>query len=167
MSGLREMVLLCEVGFQSQIAIRAWERLKTTENNTDRLEVWSSIQTILIATGIVSRILWPTGKKNENRGKVLRQILKLNDDNILADRTFRNHFEHYEERIEEWFQNHPTATYTDLAMNPSLSGTIENCHRGYNSFNNTLVFRGKLLDLNQILKALEDISKNPYTFTFV
>ena len=50
-------------------------------------------------------------------------------------------------------------------MNPSLSGTIENCHQGYNSYNNTLVFRGELLDLNQIMKALEDISKNPYTFT--
>jgi len=167
MSGLREMVLLCEIGFQSQIALRAGERLKATENSSDRLDVWSSIQTILIATGIVSRILWPTNKKNENRGKILRKILKVDENNILSDRTFRNHFEHYEERIEEWFQNHPTEAYVDLAMNPSLSGTIENCHRGYNSFNKTLVFRGKLLDLNQILKALEDISKNPYTFTFV
>lgn len=167
MSGLREMVLLCEIGFQSQIALRAGEHLKATENKVDRLQVWSLIQTILIATGIVSRTLWPTGKKNENRGEILRQILKVDEDNILSNRTFRNHFEHYEERIEEWFDNHPTAAYVDLAMNPSLSGTIDNCHRGYNSFNNTLVFRGKLLDLNQILKALEDISKNPYTFTYV
>jgi len=167
MSGLREMVLLCEIGFQSQIALKAGERLRATENEINRLEIWSSIQTILIATGIVSRILWPTSKKVNNRGEVLRQILKVDDDNILSDRTFRNHFEHYEDRIEEWFQKHPSAVYIDLAMNPSLSGTIENCHRGYNSFNNTLVFRGKLLDLNQILKALEEISRNPYTFTFI
>lgn len=43
-------------------------------------------------------------------------------------------------------------------MNPSLSGRgTNNTHRGYNSFNNTIVFRGELLDLNEVLKALEII----------
>lgn len=165
MSGLKEMILLCEIGFQSKIALRASERLKATENKNDRLEVWSSVQTILIAAGIVSRILWPSSKKYNPRGKMLRQILKVDDVNILSDRRFRNHFEHYEDRIEEWFERHPTAAYVDLAMNPSLSETIQNCHRGYNSFNNTLVFRGELLDLNEVLVELEEISKNPYTFS--
>jgi hypothetical protein len=52
-------------------------------------------------------------------------------------------------------------------MNPSLRGiTSTRDHRGYNSFNNTLVFRGDTLDLGQVLKALEEIlgTSKPYAF---
>lgn len=54
-------------------------------------------------------------------------------------------------------------------MNPSLSSGIFGdsdltTHRGYNSFNNTLVFRGEMLDLNAVLMALETVLNNckPY-----
>lgn len=36
-----------------------------------------------------------------NRGERLRKMLKVKNS-ILSDRKFRNHFEHYDERIEEW-----------------------------------------------------------------
>jgi len=51
-------------------------------------------------------------------------------------------------------------------MNPSLRGSFASQdHRGYNSFNNTLVFRGETLDLNEVLKALTEMLEKckPYT----
>jgi hypothetical protein len=55
-------------------------------------------------------------------------------------------------------------------MNPSLRSGIFgdlplNTHRGYNSFNNTLVFRDETLDLNEVFAALENIVNNckPYS----
>ncbi len=157
MTELQEMVFIGEIALQSRIAQRASERLKETHNNFDTLEVWCSIQSILVAAGNVSKILWPS-KKNKVRGERLRQILNVEKDNPLSERKFRNHFEHYDERIEDWFNNSSSAVYSDLAMNPALRGNFHsNFHRGCNSFNNTLVFRDETLDLNQILKALEEI----------
>ena len=161
------MIFLGEIVLQSKIARRAAERLEATQNNFDNVEVWCSIQSILVAAGNVSKILWPPEKKYKMRGERLRQMLKVQDDNILSDRKFRNHFEHYDSRIEDWFSKQSQGVYIDLAMNPSFPGRNLNSHRGYNSFNNTLEFRGEILDLNDILKALESIFENckPYTLT--
>lgn len=167
MTGLQEMVFISEIALQSKIAQRSFERLYAATNSSDQVEIWSSIQSILVASGNISKILWPNSKY-EPRGEKLRQMLKVDKRNVLFDRRFRNHFEHYDERIEEWFNNSSSAVYTDLSMNPALRGTMSaNDHRGYNSFDNTLKFRGELLDLNEVLNALEKLLHNckPYTLT--
>lgn len=167
MTALQEMVLISEIVLQSKIARRAAERLKATHDNFDQVEVWCSIQSILVAAGNVSKILWPS-QRYKGRGERLRQLLNVKEDNLLSNRKFRNHFEHYDERIEDWFNTQSSAVYSDLAMNPSLRGFMaNNDHRGYNSFNNTLIFRGEVLDLNEVLNALEGIlvSCRPYVLT--
>ncbi len=158
MNGIQEMIFISEIDLQSKIARRAAEHLQSASESFDNIEIWSSIQSILVATGNISKILWPN-KKYEKRGERLREILNVEKNNPINNRKFRNRFfEHYDEMVEEWFINHPNGVYTDLAMNPSLPGRgTNNTHRGYNKFNNTIVFRGELLDLNEVLKALEII----------
>lgn len=90
----------------------------------------------------------------------MRKLLKVEVDNILSTRKFRNNFEHYDEQLEKWFKNRPYGVYVDLAMNPSLGGFVANEHSGYNSFDNSLIFRGERLDLNEVLTALTAINKN-------
>lgn len=157
-----DLIFLSEIVLQSKIASRANERLAQTRDSFDNVETWCSIQSILVSGGNVSKILWPTYKKYQERGERLRQILNVKDNNPLSNREFRNHFEHYDSRIEDWFSKRSGGVYVDLAMNPSINGReLEKFHhRGYNSFNNTLIFRGELLDLNEILNALEDLSNN-------
>lgn len=169
MNGLQEMILIGEIVLQSKIAQRAAERLRATHDDFDHVETWCSIQSILVASGNVSKILWAS-EKYKLRGEKLRQLLKVEKDNPLSSRKFRNNFfEHYDERIDEYFQFNSQGVYIDLAMNPSLNSGIFgdeplDTHRGYNSFNNTLLFRGETLDLNAILMALENILNNckPY-----
>ncbi len=165
MKGIQDMVLIGEIVLQSKIARSAAERLQVANENFDHTEIWSSIQSILVATGNISKILWPN-KKYEKRGERLREILKVEKNSPINNREFRNRFfEHYDEMVEEWFKRQPNGVYIDLAMNPSLRESgASNTHRGYNSFNNTLVFRGKSLDLTAISKALDEISNNckPY-----
>lgn len=110
----------------------------------------------MIAAGNVSKILWPGVDKNKARGIQLRTFLKIEDGNPIADRKFRNHFEHYDERLEKWTENRNG--YIDFAMNPSMyMFGHQNVSRGYNVDSNTLVFQGEVLDLNVILTALKDI----------
>ncbi|HJS01359.1 MAG TPA: hypothetical protein VJ780_10530 [Flavobacterium sp.] len=167
MNGLQEMAFISEIVLQSKIAQKAAKRLQTANDNLDTIEVWSSIQSILVATGNISKILWPTYKKHVERGEKLRLILKVENNNPLSERKFRNHFEHYDSRIEELFENQHTVTYIDLAMNPSFrGGSLDNIDRGYNSFNNTLIFRGEVLDLDEVLNALEEIHNSCKRYGF-
>ena len=169
MNGLQEMILIDEIVLQSKIAQRAAERLRATHEDFDHVETWCSIQSILVAVGNVSKVLWPN-EKYKIRGETLRQLLEVENNNPLSSRKFRNHFEHYDERIEEYFRNNAQGVYIDLAMNPSLRSGIFgdlplNAHRGYNAFNNTLVFRDETLDLNEVFAALENLANNckPYS----
>lgn len=168
MKEIQDLTFLSEIVLQVKIATRSAKRLEATKDNFDNIEVWCSIQSILGAAGNISKILWPPDKKYKLRGERLRKMLEVDDDNALSNRKFRNNFfEHYDARIEKWFSNHSSVVYIDLAMNPSFPGRNLNSHRGYNSFNNTLEFRGEKLDLNVILNAMENIFKNckPFTLT--
>jgi len=167
MKGIQDMAFCDEIVLQVKIARRANERLAVTKDNFDQVEVWCSIQSILVAAGNISKILLPPDKKYKLRGDRLRQMLEVKDDCVLLDRRFRNNFfEHYDSRIDEWFEKHPTCVYTDLAMNPSFPGLNLNTHRGYNSFDNTLEFRGEILDLKAILIAMEKVYENCKFYTF-
>lgn len=160
MNGLLQMTLLDEIALQAQIAIRAFERLNAEENQFDQIEIWGAIQSILVSSGNVSKILWPMKKFGE-RGKLLRQYLNIPENHILAPRVFRNHFEHFDERVEERFNKIPYGVYEDRAMNPSLPPVFDDreqmCQRGYNTFNHTLIFDGEILDIQALLNALKDL----------
>jgi hypothetical protein len=167
MNGLQEMTFISEIRLQSKIAILSAERLQTANENLNKDEVWGSIQSILVSTGNISKILWPTYKRHAERGKALRLILKVENNNPLSERKFRNHFEHYDTRIQEWYDDNLGTAYIDLVMNPTLIGSIiGKIDRGYNSFNNTLIFRGEILDLNEILHAVNEINNSCKQYGF-
>ena len=160
------MIFCSEIVLQIKIANRANERLQSCKTNSDNIEVWCSIQSILVAAANISKILNPSEKKYKPRGQRLRQMLNIKNDFLILDRKFRNSFfEHYDSRIEEWYENKNSCTYIDLAMNPSLFGDNLNTHRGYNSFNNSIEFRGESLDLNQIFKEMNEIYENCKSYT--
>ena len=156
---LAEMVFIGEIVLQSKIAELAAKRLSAIKDNFDQVEVWSSIQSILVAAGNVSKIFWPQ-KEYEVRGKRLRELLKVDDNNILSDRSLRNHFEHYDDRIEKWFKGKSSAVYSDLAIDPLKSmrrNFPTNHHRAYDPLTQTLTFRGESFDLAAVLKELKEI----------
>lgn len=156
---LSEMVFISEIVLQSKIAELAAKRLSAIKDNFDQIEVWSSIQSILVAAGNVSKILWPQ-KEYEARGERLRELLKVDDNNILSDRSLRNHFEHYDDRIEKWFKGKSSAVYSDLAIDPLKSmrrNFPTNHRRAYDPLTQTLTFRGESFDLAAVLKELKEI----------
>ncbi|WP_229007426.1 hypothetical protein [Methylophilus sp. Leaf408] len=117
---LAEMVFISEVVKQANIAKRASERLCAMNDSFDALEVWCSIQSILVAAGNVSKILWPSRKISIPRGEALRALLSIDDQSLLSDRKLRNHFEHYDERIEDWFKK-PILQFTWILILIHLS----------------------------------------------
>jgi len=160
MKALAEQVFIGEIVKQAKIARRAAERLPATTDHFDQLEFWCSIQSILAAAGNVSKILCPQRKKSTARGEMLRALLNVDDRNLLSNRKFRNHFEHYDERIEEWFEKNRSTVYMDSKIDQfeSIWGhNPANLHRAYDPFTQTLTFRGESVDLAAVLNALEEI----------
>lgn len=156
---LAEMALLSEIVTQAKFAEIAADQLT---NTSDSVEVWGSIQSILVATANVSKILWPARKQNKVRGKHLRDLLGVDDDNLLSDRTFRNHFEHYDERIEKWVESNNSAVYMDSRIDPFEPTQLslpQLSHRSYNPTSKTLSFRGESIDLATVLAELAKIRK--------
>ena len=153
-------VFLSEIEMQSRFAASAAKRLVISVEHYDPIEIWSAIQSILIAAGNVSKILWPPRKTSVPRGAMLRELLDVDESNPLSDRNFRNHFEHYDERIEDWFASKKSAVYVDPIIGPPtaiMRSFPENVHRGYDPTTQTLTFRGESMDLVSILRALDEI----------
>jgi hypothetical protein len=160
MKALAEMVFIGEIVLQSKIAQRAAARLPPLHDHGDGIEVWCSIQSILVAAGNVSKILWPQKNKYAARGERLRKLLNVDESNLLSDRKFRNHFEHYDDRIEVWFEENSSAIYMDMVIDPFepiWGPNPSNQHRAYNPLTQTLTFRGESFDLTAVLNALEEI----------
>ncbi len=164
LDSLAEMVLIGEIVAQAKFAENAASQLA---NSSDPIAVWGSIQSILVATANVSKILWPVKKQSKERGKHLRDLLGVDNDNLLSDRTFRNHFEHYDERIEEWVKKNNSSVYMDSRIDPfeqTPTSLPQFFHRSYNPSSRKLSFRGESIDLAAVLAELTAIREQcgPY-----
>jgi hypothetical protein len=65
---------------------------------------WIHIQAILTAAAALSRFFWPRRgtKRPAPRHEELREEFGLTGESILADRTVRDSFEHFDERIDRF-----------------------------------------------------------------
>ncbi|MDY8137457.1 hypothetical protein [Aquimarina sp. 2201CG5-10] len=154
---IQESAFISEIIFQADLVSYANDRLKKSVDAFENIGVWSAIQSILISSSNISKILWPK-RKYEERGQELRDLMKIDSECVLKSRKFRNKFEHYDDFISDFFEDKVIHSYCDFVMNPSLqSFGIESCHRGYNSYNNTLLIQGEILDLNSIIDTVKEI----------
>ncbi len=69
-------LFLSEIEYQSQFAAKAAERLVSSDQR-DPIEIWSAVQSILIASANVSKILWPSRERFAPRGAMLRALLDI------------------------------------------------------------------------------------------
>ena len=99
-------VFMGEVARQSAYVIRATRGINEGLSQHDTEGVWHSIQALLTAAGTISMLLWPEARFAE-RGADLRSKLAVRADSPLADRTLRNHFIHFDERLERWAAKMP------------------------------------------------------------
>jgi len=102
----------------------AWREFQEASTCDDRLRTWHAIHSILTAGACISRILWPgeKGSKRHRGWEATRQKLLAQLAPRLAkslrDRTVRDHFEHFDERLHKWARQSVPA-YSDRDLVPS------------------------------------------------
>ncbi|QXG77397.1 hypothetical protein KUM42_07795 [Modestobacter sp. L9-4] len=71
------------------------------------------------AAASMSKILWPPTRNVDSRarGHAIRTRLGIDETSLLHDRAVRNDFEHFDERLDEFFQSGRTNIF-DRALTP-------------------------------------------------
>lgn len=123
---------------------------------------WYSIQAMLVAAASVSKLLnldiaRPPGIPADRRSAV-RQSLDVDDSSPLASRVLRNHFEHFDERLERWWTNHSSEPgYGGMHMGSAVElATVlgSQAHdRRFDPATYTLTVAGDTYELGPVIEA--------------
>jgi hypothetical protein len=103
LSEIKRQVAFAEMAIEDMLRISDLI-ISESEYDPERTQTlfWNSTQNLLISLANISKILYPA-KKYYSRGTWLRKDLNLPIENIFKSRQLRNSFEHFDERIEEFF----------------------------------------------------------------
>jgi hypothetical protein len=81
-------------------------------------DIWEALQQILVAAANVSKMLWGSEGRYEAERAELRESLDVSYDSPLRDPDLRNDFEHFDQRLESWFESSPTRNYAGRNVGP-------------------------------------------------
>ena len=125
--------------------------------------VWYPIQSFLTAAANVSKGLWGQGgdhpdrvQRRKNR-EPLRQLLKVADDSPLRNVNMRNKFDHFDEKIDEWWEQSTQHLFIDgnlMALDGIKGGEKIDAFRSFDRNRFVVGFWGTVYDLRQIEKAI-------------
>lgn len=150
-----------EVERQCQFAMIALQDMEEASANSDGKLFWYSVQGFMVATGKVSKALWPDRPRLPERGRSLRESLSVGDDSPLKDRAFIECFENYDARLEEWYETSEEHRFFDSYTEPLdvLAEThMGDRFRGYNFEEEALLFGGESYHLRPVAAALEELA---------
>lgn len=146
-----------EINRQVSFGLRAAKDLFRSLDMQDTEAVWYSVQSLLVAVGNTSKLLWPSKSGDALRGIELRRVLELEDDSPLQSKRFRNHFEHFDERLDEWGPSLEGGMVVDSNIGDLgliLGGVKPEYVRNFDPSTGVLTFRGELYELKPIIDAL-------------
>ena len=149
-----------EIERQCRFAIIAVQDLQKALQAADIDRVSYSIQSFLVAAGNVSKLLWPASAHIPGRAKELKNSLGVDDSSSLAPRAFRNHFEHFDERLEDWATSSKRKNFVDSNVGPSgmIAGVDpEDYLRNFDTTKNAVTFRGDEYNLKPMVDAIIEL----------
>jgi hypothetical protein len=175
-----EILLVGEIRRNCDFAVLACGDMTKCANalNNDQLNrFWLSAESFLVAVANISKILWPSpptspckkcnfqpqlNPEMTSRRESIRKLLSVEDSSPLRSRKFRNHFEHYDERIEEWATKPAKQLIFDsnigavksIIQNPSQSVSYR---RNFDSSNFVLYFDDEEYHINEIIRSVKDL----------
>lgn len=148
-----------EVNRQCKFALTAVEDMKSALDikapNLDRF--WYSVQAFLMAVGNISKLLWPSNPHIPERGRELREFLSVDGESVLELRKFRNHFEHFDERLEDWATSSDRHGFADSNVGPPnmiVGIAPSDFLRNFDTSRFAITFRGDVYEVRPIVEAI-------------
>jgi hypothetical protein len=149
-----------EVKRQCKFALIAAQDINNALQYNDMDRIWYSIQAFVVAVGNISKILWPSNALLPERGADIRKSLLVDDDSPLGPRKFRNHFEHFDERLEIWATSSEHMGLVDSNVGPPgmIAGHDPGDYlRNFDTRNFAVTFWGDEYVLPPIVTAVQEL----------
>jgi len=120
---------------------------------------WGGVQNLVNAAANISKLCWGSGGKAAARRAELRRSLNIAEDSPLRMTRMRNHWEHLDERIDEWWRTSSSRTYIDMSQVPQsmIRGFAKkDCFRNLDESGRgrVLTFWGETYDLVAIIEEI-------------
>ncbi len=149
-----------EIERQCQFSLIAAQDLQSAIGAEDMDRLWYSVQSFLVAVGNVSKLLWPSNERISGRAVELKQSLGVDDNSLLEPRRFRNHLEHFDERLEVWTTASKRRNFVD--SNVGSAGMIsgidpEDYLRNFDTSSYAVTCRGDVYELQPIVDAIVEL----------
>jgi hypothetical protein len=108
-----------QVAHQCSAALQAFHMGNLGLVTNDQDIFWASIQNMLTAVANISKACWGQGGKLAEERRPLRESLRIADDSPLANTDLRNHLEHYDERLDRWYETSENKNHADFLIGPA------------------------------------------------
>lgn len=165
MDDISVKIFMSEIKHQCRLGAMAYDDITKglVEHNQDL--VWYSVQAFLISIGNISKLLWPGNKKSLDRGKQLRKLLCIDNQSVLRSRKFRNHFEHFDERLEHWIDSTDHKFFIDKnisnkdILNGNQAFDVKHSLRHLITDDMILKFNGENYELKPVADSIIELYK--------
>lgn len=150
-----------EVNSQCQFALLAFEDMQRSIAPPDRERFWYSTHVFLMTIGNISKLLWNNKSKFQKLRQELRTSLSVKENSLLSDRKFRNHYEHFDERMEDWVISSKEHRRLDWRIgeisptSPLASLDPKDIIRFYDPSKKLLMFRGEEYALEPLIEEIK------------
>lgn len=123
---------------------------------------WAGMESFLSAAANISKTLYGTGdKKLAEFRRPIRESLEIDESSPLYSRKLRNHLEHFDERLDQWYKTSTQKNFVDFNTGPRnsiiLGGSDEDMFRNYDDADKVVTFWGGEYPIQPIADAISDL----------
>lgn len=148
-------VFQTQIQLQCQAVLVASQEFDSAMTTGDMIRAWIAIQNILGAAANISKALWGQGGRFAEQREPLRASLQVDDTSPLRDVAMRNHFEHYDERLDKWWNTSESRNHLDMSVLPpgAVQGLADiDMFRVFDPSTADIVFWGQRFNVNDIVR---------------
>jgi hypothetical protein len=115
---------------------------------------------VLTGSANLSKALWGMGGSKAAQREPLRQSLGVSDDAPYKLTRMRNHFEHYDERLDQWWETSSTHNSLDKMIGPpsAVVGLSDRDRfRVFDPVTGELIFWGESLHVPALVASVAEL----------
>ena len=161
-----------QVALQCRFILMAAQEINVGLQQRNVERVFYEIQNLLNAGANVSKALWGQGGRLANERKPLRDSIGIGDDSPLRQVAMRNNFEHFDERLDRWWNQSTHHNSIDLMIGPNsaIAGVADiDRFRAFDPLTAKMNFWGQdfnvqviVDEVQKILPRLQDEANKPH-----
>jgi hypothetical protein len=122
--------------------------------------LWVGVPILLTGAANAAKALWGQRGQRSAQRAPLRASLNVDDTSPLRDVSMRNNFEHYDERIDRWWNESPRRNHMDRILgSPQMVSGVEDIDmfRFYDYTTNDVAFWGERFSVQEVVTELDRI----------